>query len=104
MMKPHEVQAELDTWTGAIATVHSYTNSHGELHILYQRPGIRKNFHLICVDCKHICTPVVWGDANTRVRAADDEAEGAIEVIDSDAGMRIVCNGVRTLHDVEPVY
>ena len=98
-----EVQSEINKWKGGLAGLRYYEQSHSVLAIEFRRPPVRSNMLLMCEACRSIKSPVSWGDVEISVsQVSDDIPRFAVE--DSRAGVLVVCDGLRILHDVEPIY
>src|SRR4051812_2932218 len=71
-------------WNGGMASLWTYSISHGKLIIRLNRPTIRGNLHLSCYDCRRISAPTVWGGINVQI-SAEDTPEGRRYVIRDEA-------------------
>lgn len=98
------IQPLLGRWAGGMATLWTYSVSHGKLVLRLARPTVRGNLHLICYDCRRISAPTVWGGINIMV-AAEDTPEGRRYVIrDEGNKVEIRCGMLTAQENVEPVY
>lgn len=98
------IQPLLGRWNGGMASLWTYSISHGKLVLRLARPTVRGNLHLICYDCRRISAPTVWGGINLQV-AAEDTPEGRRYVIrDEGNKVEIRCGVLTAQENVEPIY
>jgi len=94
----------LARWNGGMASLWTYSISHGKLVLRLARPNVRGNLHLICYDCRRISAPTVWGGIQIQV-AAEDTPEGRRYVIrDEGNKVEIRCGVLTAQENVEPIY
>ena len=98
------IQPLLGRWAGGMASLWTYSISHGKLVVRLTRPTIRGNLHLSCYDCRRICAPTVWGGTQVQI-AAEDTPEGRRYVIRDEANkVEIRCGFLTAQENVEPIY
>jgi hypothetical protein len=98
------IQPLIARWNGGMASLWTYSISHGKLIIRLNRPTIRGNLHLSCYDCRRISAPTVWGGINMQI-SAEDTPEGRRYVIRDDANkVEIRCGFLTAQENVEPIY
>jgi hypothetical protein len=91
-------------WTGGMASLWTYTISHGKLVLRLTRPNVRGNLHLTCYDCRRISAPTFWGSVNLQI-AEEQSPEGRRLVIrDEGNQVEIRCGYLVAAENVEPVY
>jgi hypothetical protein len=94
----------LARWTGGMATLWTYSISHGKLIIRLSRPSIRGNLHLNCYDCRRISAPTSWGGQQVQI-TAEDTPEGRRYVLRDDTNkVEIRCGLLTAQENVEPIY
>lgn len=94
----------LARWNGGMASLWTYSISHGKLVLRLARPTVRGNLHLICYDCRRISAPTVWSGIHIQV-AAEDTPEGRRYVIrDEGNKVEIRCGVLTAQENVEPIY
>lgn len=94
----------LARWAGGIASLWTYSISHGKLVLRLTRPTLRGNLHLSCYDCRRINAPTVWGGVGVQI-AAEDTPEGRRYVIRDEANkVEIRCGFLTAQENVEPIY
>src|SRR3954466_9465549 len=69
------IQPLIARWNGGMASLWTYSISHGKLVLRLTRPTMRGNLHLACYDCRRISAPTVWGGISVQI-AAEDSPEG----------------------------
>ncbi len=91
-------------WAGGMASLWTYTISHGKLVLRLTKPTARGNLHLTCYDCRRICAPTFWG--NTAVQVTEEATpEGRRYLIRDDAAkVEIRCGYLVAAENVEPIY
>ena len=98
------IQPLLGRWAGGMASLWTYSISHGKLVLRLTRPTIRGNLHISCYDCRRICAPTVWGGIGVQI-AAEDTPEGRRYVIRDEANkVEIRCGFLTAQENVEPIY
>jgi hypothetical protein len=91
-------------WTGGMASLWTYTISHGKLVLRLTRPSVRGNLHLTCYDCRRICAPTFWGSVNLQI-VEEQTPEGRRLVLRDEANkVEIRCGYLVAAENVEPVY
>jgi hypothetical protein len=94
----------VDRWTGGMASLWTYTISHGKLVLRLTRPSVRGNLHLTCYDCRRICAPTFWGNVNLQI-VEEQTPEGRRLVLTDEANkVEIRCGYLVAAENVEPVY
>ncbi len=98
------IQPLLARWAGGMASLWTYSISHGKLVLRLTRPTIRGNLHLSCYDCRRINAPTVWGGVGVQI-AAEDTPEGRRYVIRDEANkVEIRCGFLTAQENVEPIF
>jgi hypothetical protein len=91
-------------WTGGMASLWTYTISHGKLVLRLTRPSVRGNLHLTCYDCRRISAPTFWGSVNLQI-VEEQTPEGRRLVLrDETNQVEIRCGYLVAAENVDPVY
>ena len=98
-----EVNEALTGWQDGIAQWWRFQVGHLQFILRFTKPNHKGNLHLIAEDCRFICGPTYWHNADVQVEHVETD-DGYFVIRDSKAEFKVTCNYVIVAHDVEPVY
>jgi hypothetical protein len=97
--KKKSAKTFFEKWSDSRAKIWDYQVSHSNLTIRLEKPGVKGNLHIICIEPIHICSKFIWENCNVELDIIDEIF--IIKDINSDFELR--CMDIEVKENCKPL-